>query len=206
MPDDHDDLTGVSAFAYEVGHLDRTPRAGWLMAGVKHPQTVAAHSHRVSVLAYVIAAQEGADADRACSLGAFHDVPETRTGDLSSMSKRYLTGVDPAVVAEDQTQGLPPALAIHVIELVGEFEAAKSEHATPEARCARDADKLECLLMAREYQREGYGEVQPWIDTMAAAVATETGKRLADLAQHQEPDAWWNATVASYGEATRQGG
>lgn len=105
------------------------------------------------------------------------------TGSLSSVNKRYLPEPDPLLVAQDQTAGLPAVLAQHVVDLVGEFEAAKQPAATAEARCARDADKLECLLQAQEYQREGYTEIQPWVDTMAAAVATGGGKRLARLAQ-----------------------
>ena len=60
-----DALHGVVKFAYETGQLKRLPRAGWLLAGVRDPESVAEHSFRVGVLAYIIAALEGADPDRA---------------------------------------------------------------------------------------------------------------------------------------------
>jgi putative hydrolase of HD superfamily len=36
-----------------------------------------------------------------------------------------------------------------------------------EARLAKDADKLECLIQAREYQAQGHEDVPPWIETSA---------------------------------------
>jgi 5'-deoxynucleotidase YfbR-like HD superfamily hydrolase len=58
---------------------------------------VAEHSFRVGILAYVIAVQEGANADRAATLGLFHDLPETRTGDANSISKRYVRAASPHI-------------------------------------------------------------------------------------------------------------
>lgn len=193
----------IAVLGYEVGHLAKTPRSGWELAGVALPQSVAEHSFRVGILSYLIAVQEGCNAERAATLGLFHDVPEVRTGDLNSVAKRYLTAVDPRRVAADQVADLPPNLAQHIIGLIDEFESAKEPDATPEARCARDADKLECLLTAREYLVRGY-PVQPWVDTMVAAVQTQAGKQFAVDAQRVSPGDWWHSTVSSYGlPATR---
>ena len=46
------DADRIVEFVYEVGQLKRLPRAGWLFAGVQHPESVAAHSFRVGVLAF----------------------------------------------------------------------------------------------------------------------------------------------------------
>jgi putative hydrolase of HD superfamily len=78
----------IIGFLFETGHLKRTPRSGWLMAGVPNAESVAEHSFRVGVIAYVIATLEGANADRAAALGLFHDVPESRTGDIPSVGKK----------------------------------------------------------------------------------------------------------------------
>src|SRR5260370_512152 len=51
---------------------------------------------------------------------------------------------------------------------------SQERQASLEARCSRDADKLECLVQAREYQHEGYTQLEPWITTMADAVTTTT--------------------------------
>ncbi|GAA3957238.1 HD domain-containing protein [Actinomadura viridis] len=189
----------IVAFAYEAGFLKRLPRAGWQLAGVASPESVAEHSFRVGVLAYVIAVQEGGNPDRAATLGLFHDLPETRTSDIASVGKRYVTSADPLAVAEDQVAGLPGVLAQHIVALVQEHESAKTPAATLEAKCSRDADKLECLLQAREYEAAGNTQVEPWITTMVDSVSTETGRRLAALAQQLPPRVWWDRFAQSYG-------
>jgi putative hydrolase of HD superfamily len=69
---------------------------------------------------------------------------------------------------------------------VSEYEAAE----TTEAICARDADKLECLLQAREYQEQGHQNLQPWIDSSLASLHTPTAKQLASEAVTQNSLEW----------------
>ena len=199
-----DALHGVVKFAYETGQLKRLPRAGWLLAGVRDPESVAEHSFRVGVLAYIIAALEGADPDRAAVLGLFHDLPETRIGDVPSVGRPYVTTAPPHDVAADQVAELPDLLATHIVALSCSSMSAKTAAATPESRCSRDADKLDCLLQAREYQSQGNEHMQPWIDSMVAAVSTETGKRLAAAAQEVAPGAWWAEFAANFGQQFQQ--
>lgn len=194
-----DTLHGVAKFAYETGQLKQLQRAGWLLAGVRDPESVAEHSFRVGVLAYIIAVLEGADPDRAAALGLFHDLPETRIGDVPSVGRPYVTTAAPHDVATDQVAELPAALAAHIVALIDEHEGAKTAAATAESRCSRDADKLDCLLQAREYQSQGNQLMQPWIDSMVEAVSTETGKRLAAAAQEISPGAWWAEFAANFG-------
>src|SRR5438067_844505 len=47
-PDDQDQpLAGVATYLFEMGHLKRLSRAGWLLLGIPQPETVAEHSFRV---------------------------------------------------------------------------------------------------------------------------------------------------------------
>lgn len=189
------DDENVAAFLIEAGHLKRTPRAGWAIAGVRSPESVAEHSYRTAVIAYVLAHMEGANPDRAATLAVFHDLPECRIGDIPSIGKLHHR-TQPAVdVAATQTAHLPASLADSIRHIIGEFEA-KTTH---EALCAKDADKIECLLQAREYLAHGYQLVQPWVDTMMAAVHTDSGYVLAKAALQVPVDAWWHDIVASYG-------
>ena len=199
MPESSNASAAIVSFAYEAGQLKKLPRAGWLLPGISSPESVADHSFRVAVLAYVIAVQEGANPDRAAALGLFHDFPETRIGDVPSVGKPYVTTADPGKVIADQTAALPDHLAAHVTALIAEHESAKTPGATPEALCSRDADKLDCLLQAREYQALGNQLVQPWIDSMIPVITTQTGMALAKTAQELSPNAWWTDLASSYG-------
>ncbi|TXS30717.1 HD domain-containing protein [Streptomyces sp. ms191] len=171
-----DDLSAVAHFLYEAGTLKHARRTGWWMAGVRDPESVAEHSWRTSLIASIIAKLEGADPARAAFLAVWHDTQETRTGDVNYLGKKYASSADPREVTADQTRGMPEVLAATVRELVAEYEAKESA----EALCARDADKLECMLQGIEYKAQGHENAQRWIDNSRARLTTETGQRLAD--------------------------
>ncbi|WP_327285381.1 MULTISPECIES: HD domain-containing protein [unclassified Streptomyces] len=181
-----DDLSAVARFLYEAGTLKHTRRSGWWMAGVNDPESVAEHSWRTSLIASVIAKLEGADPARAAFLAVWHDTQETRTGDVNHLGKKYAPAGDPQAVTADQTAGMPDVLASAIRELVAEYEAKDS----PEAVCARDADKLECMLQGIEYKAQGYANAQRWIDNSRARLTTGTGRRLADELLAQGPLDW----------------
>src|SRR5919197_1646236 len=171
-----DDLARLTGYLYEMGLLKRYKRTGWFILGVGDPESVADHSFRAAILPTALAALEGADPERAALLSLFHDSQESRLTDLPYVSKPYVTKAPNEDVTAAQTRGLPEPVAQVVEGAVGEYE----EHTSPEARCAHDADKLDCLLQAMEYREHGYRNVQPWIDTSLAQLQTVHGKRLAE--------------------------
>jgi putative hydrolase of HD superfamily len=181
-----DELRDTTGFLYEIGLLKRYKRTGWSQVGVPLPESVADHSFRVSVIASVLAAMEGANSQRAAFLALWHDSQETRTTDLPHLTKNYVSAAANEQVTRDQVAPLPPSVAGMISTAVAEYEAAE----TQEARCARDADKLECLLQAREYQEQGHTNVQPWIDSSLAALTTASAKQLAHEAMAQNSLDW----------------
>ena len=181
-----EDLTAVARFLYEAGTLKQTKRTGWWMAGVRDPESVAEHSWRTSLIATIIAKLEGADPARAAFLAVWHDSQETRTGDVNHLGKRYASEADPEAVTADQVGGMPEALASTVRDLVAEYEAKES----PEAICARDADKLECMLQGIEYKAQGYELAQRWIDNSRGRLVTKTANELADQLLGMGPLDW----------------
>jgi hypothetical protein len=68
------------------------------------------------------------------------------------------------------------------VALIDEHESTKFSSAT---------------LEAREYQREGYKVLEPWVTTIVDAVSTETGKRLAAAAPERSPSVWWEQFAAA---------
>lgn len=176
----------LAGFAFEMGVLKRIRRAGWWHVGVRDPESVAEHSLRVAQLATLIAAIEGADPARASLLAVWHDTPETRTGDIPHTARPYLDQHPAQAITADQTGALPDPAARTVQDAVAEFEAQQ----TPEAHCAKDADKLECLIQAIEYRDAGYTRVQGWIDSSRNGLRTDTARRIADAALLTSPLAW----------------
>lgn len=188
-------LTGTAAFLFEAGHLKHIPRAGWLLLGIPQPETVAEHSFRVGLVGIALAAMEGADPGRTAALCLMHDVHETRIGDVPSVGRAYVTTAVPEAVTAHQTSGMPDEIAKTFQELTAEYEATE----TLESRVAHDADKIETLLQAAEYETQGYGAA-PWRDTSIQALRTESAKRLAQAIVTTDPRGWWMTFASSYHE------
>ncbi len=183
----------IAKFLYEVGQLKRVKRSGWWIAGMKDPESVAEHSFRTAVIAYILARLEKADAGKAILMALFHDMPETRTNDAHRIVRRYANwvDVDRKAVAE-QSKRLPDEMAKQMITLFEEFE----EEASFEAKVVRDADLLECIVQAREYQAIGYHDVADWIFNAQSALKTESAKKLASECIETEPKEWWQGLKA----------
>ncbi|MGC5009387.1 HD domain-containing protein [Streptosporangium sp. DT93] len=171
-----EELPRLTGLLYEIGLLKRYKRTGWLVAGVQNPESIADHSFRTAIIASVITALEGGNPERAAFMSLFHDTQETRVTDIPYIGKRYLKTSPNEEVTADQVRGVPAVVAEMVSGAVGEYE----EKTSLEAVCARDADKLECLIQAVEYREQGHQNVQPWIDSSLAALQTASAKRLAD--------------------------
>ncbi|MEU8025517.1 HD domain-containing protein [Micromonospora haikouensis] len=181
-----DQHAAAMRFIFEAGVLKRAARTGWWFAGVKHPETIAEHSHRTALIGMILAAMEGADPARVTMLCVLHDTQETRTTDLPHIAKRYLTAAPHTTITADQVADCPPAVTDTITAAVTEYEAGE----TLDAIVARDADKLECLVQAVEYRHQGIDNVQRWIDSSRAALRTNSAHRLADAALTGRPLAW----------------
>ena len=79
-------------------------------------------------------------------------------------------------------------------DLTDEYEANE----TAEARLAHDADKVETLLQAIEYEAQGH-DTEAWKDTSLAALRTDAGRELARAIGSADPQ-WWSPFAASYHE------
>lgn len=188
-------LAGMATFLFEMGHLKNLPRSGWLLLGIPQPESVAEHSFRVGVVSIMLAALDGsADVGRTAALGLLHDAHETRIGDVPSVGRAYVTTAVPEAVTAHQTSAMPDSVAKTVQELTVEYEAAE----TLESRLAHDADKIETLLQAVEYQAQGY-DAGAWRETSLAALRTDAGRQLAQAIGSASPQ-WWSVFAASYSE------
>ena len=190
----------AAKFLYEVGQLKRVKRSGWWIAGVKDPESVAEHTFRTAVIAYLLARLEGADAGKTVLMALFHDLSETRTNDAHRIVRRYADwrDVDKKAMRE-QSKRLPDGVANEVVSFFEEFE----KEVSLEAKLVRDADLLECLIQAREYQALGYHDVADWISNAQAALTTESAKKVAVECLKTEPKEWWQGLKALEG---RRGG
>jgi putative hydrolases of HD superfamily len=194
VPMPEPEVEGLTNFLYEMGLLKRYKRTGWLIAGIDNPESIAEHSFRTAIIGYLLAVMEGADPAKTAALCLFHDTQETRLGDVPSVGKAYVVTAPNPEVTADQVAGFPAEIGQAVRQVVDEYEARQ----TLEAQLAKDADKLECLIQAREYQAQGHEDVPPWIETSAAALRSESARQLAEACQQVPPRQWWKAFAEAY--------
>lgn len=177
----------TAKYLYEMGYLKQVKRAGWGMIGIPQPESVAEHSFRTAIIGYVLASLAGADPQKTATMCLFHDTAEARTGDLHRVARRYHNGDGEERALADQVSRLPGAIAEEISLLVHEYE----KRVPLEGLLARDADLLECILQAREYQTQGFVDAEDWISGCYASLKTEEAKGLADACLQTEPSEWW---------------
>ena len=142
----------------DVHPLDQVPRAGYILRGVAAPESVAAHSHFVSLLALLFVEEypDQFDKGRALSMAVVHDLPGARLMDIPMpYADAYLQDAKrdaEQAIIEDLLDGFPADLAV----LHAEFCEAK----TPEAKLLRGLDKAQMMLKIVCYEREHRGRLE----------------------------------------------
>lgn len=168
-------MDDIVKLLFEMGVLKLVPRSGWFKVGIKEPESVAEHTFRTALLAFIVARDETSDLDtalRAAFLGLIHDLHESRTLDLHKVAKRY-TSVDSEQVIKEQ---------MNILGL--EEEIGSMEHLQ---HYVEDADKLELLLQAKEYS-EQYPSAMIYTENLE--FETKTAKKLAERIRESD-HRWW---------------
>lgn len=181
-------LTNIAKYLYEIGSLKHQKRTGWWRMGVRDPESVAEHSYRTAVIGYVLASLEGANPEKTAAMCLFHDTAEARIGDMHWVTKHYVHAKEAEQTAlDEQLAQLPEEINQKISALLREYK----EKSSPEALVTREADLLECLLQAREYEMQGYTKGLEWAKICAEGLQTETAKNLAESCLTSDPGAWF---------------
>jgi putative hydrolase of HD superfamily len=177
-------LKQIINFFFEMGMLKKTPRSGYQFLGSGR-ESVADHAFRVATIGFTLARlDKEADAFTVMRMCLFHDLPESRTGDLNYVNKRYVEVREDQAV-RDLAKTLPFGKEIEY--LLKEFKGGE----TREAQLARDADQLDLILELKEHQDLGNRYAKDWIHFALKRLKTELGKRLAAQILETDSTAWW---------------
>ena len=150
-------LEKLFSFSECMGKLKVIKRSGWIShVGVTEPESVADHSFRCAILAMCIGDLINVDTEKLIRMLLLHDVQEALTGDYDSYAKKeigiYKVKSQERTAIEDILSLLPPNLKRRYISLWEEYE----DQMTFEAILANDIDKIEMVMQALEYEKEGY--------------------------------------------------
>lgn len=151
--------------------LERIPRSGWIQAGQKNPESVAAHSLGTAFLALALGPriEPGLDVDRAVSLACVHDSTEALLMDLPRSASRLLPkGAKRAAEAAAAQELLAP-LSELALERQREFVSGD----TREARFAKLCDQLHMGVVWIAYLQSGWRNLIEFRSGIAALDTSE---------------------------------
>jgi putative hydrolase of HD superfamily len=177
-------MKNIVNFLFEIGILKKTPRSGYQFLGTGN-ESVAEHSFRVVVIAYLLAKNEPkADMQKVVLMSLFHDFHEARTGDHNYVNKRYVT-VNENKAVNDLARKL--SFGQEIVSLIDEFNSRE----TLEAQLSQDADQLDFILELKRQQDLGNISAAEWLKYSAKRLITDFAKTLADEIVTTDSSDWW---------------
>ena len=162
--------------------LKTTKRTGWVMRGVHHPESIADHMYRMSLMAMVAASSStnSLDTNKCIKLALIHDLAESKVGDITphcGVSDQSKYEMELNTMNEIRTMLGCTMGGDEIVNLWKEYEAGVTE----EAKLLKDLDKLEMILQAQEYEAEGSHEqsLDQFFNSTEGKWRTEIGKAWA---------------------------
>jgi len=168
-------MTNVLRFLNKIGKLKELPRQGWVLRGIKNSESIADHSFRVAMMAWVLGKQKrNLDIVKLLKMALIHDLCEVYSGDITpydsimpkdAKKKREIlktwprfTEAQKKKIAESKykkekagleklIKDLPTDIKKEINFLWIDYEKALS----PESRFFRQIDRAENLLQSLEY-------------------------------------------------------
>lgn len=176
-------LNFITDFIFEMGTL-RNMRRMHTQVIPGSNDTIASHSFRTAIIAYLLADLEGVNKEKVLKMALFHDIPETRTGDANFVNKFYVKDQEEKAHS-DQIANIPAESELKA--LFNEYKERK----TKEAIVAKDADTLDQLFLEKEVLNEKPEDFLKWHEFSVKKLKTKFAKQLAQTLKNRNPMQWF---------------
>ncbi|KAJ2515748.1 hypothetical protein GGI11_003668 [Coemansia sp. RSA 2049] len=146
-----------------VERLKRTKRTGWINNGIRGPESIADHMHRMGIMAMLIE-DEALDRSRCIKMAIVHDLAESLVGDITPHDG----------VSKEEKRKLEADAMEQLVQTLGMSEHAREIQAlwleyengeTNEAKLVFDLDKCEMILQALEYEKSDAKALDQFFDS-----------------------------------------
>lgn len=174
-------------FLFEIGTLKNSQR-GWHQHIVMDCASVAEHTMRVIWIALVICRMEKqGDENKIIRMAMVHDLPETRTSDLSYIQKVY--------VKTDDDSAARDLFADTMLSDFYENEFKEYEKRNCiEAKIVKDADNLDIDIELKEIEERGSKLPGKWAEIRKIVrnekLYTDSARKLWDSLQDSDVAGW----------------
>ncbi|MEM6672139.1 MAG: HD domain-containing protein [Planctomycetota bacterium] len=151
--------------------LDGLPRTGWVVRGVRPPESVAGHSLGVAQVALALAPRVDPPLDlaRVLAMAVIHDAPEAISGDIPRTATRLLPDGSKERLDASLADEVVAPLSDVALDAFREYE----QRATREARFVKACDRLHLGVRLLGYERSGWAGLDEFGPTVAAEALAE---------------------------------
>ncbi|CAJ0905374.1 6873_t:CDS:2 [Entrophospora sp. SA101] len=132
-------------FLHFCEQLKRTKRTGWVDNGIKDPESISDHMHRMSILALLLD-DPTLDRNKCVKMAVVHDLAECIVEAMKHLCKELLN---------DSQQSK------EIFDLWQEYEDGISN----EAKFVKDLDKFELILQAFEYEQSQNKDLEEFFES-----------------------------------------
>ncbi len=173
-------------FFIEIGKLKKIPRKGWVLRGIKEPETIASHTFRMVIVSWLLSRRQKLNVNKILKMSLIHDLCEVYAGDTTPYDKLFpkdkkqwkkIVSKWPRLSKREKEKSflekykkeaealeklilkLPPDLKKEIRNLWADYEKGL----TREGRFVRQIDRVENLLQALEYWKKNKQfAIKPW--------------------------------------------
>lgn len=173
-------------FFIKLGDLKRIERRGWVLRKIKNPETIAAHTFRTAMMAWLLCCKENMNISKILKIALIHDICEVEAGDTTpydrilpedEQKQKELLQKWPRLSKKEKEDffsqkyekedaalkkiiaKLPRATRDEINNLWEDYENG----ITKEGRFVKQLDRIENLLQALEYwKKEKSFAIKPW--------------------------------------------
>ena len=159
-------------------NLKKVNRQGWVdKLSIDNPESVADHSYSMAIMGMVFSDLENYDSEKILKMILLHDLAESEIGDytpgeITSEKKDELENNAFSKISEN----LPNPIKSQYQEIWNEYQ----ENRTSEAMIVHQIDKLEMVLQAKSYQKQGYSKekLQTFVESAEQEITNPKLKEL----------------------------
>ena len=143
-------------FFKTAANLKNISRQGWIdKLSLDSPESVADHSYSMAIMSMVISDLENYNSEKILKMVLLHDLAESKIGDYTpdQISKEKKKELENNAFFEI-VSNLPDSVRTQYLKIWQEYQ----ENNSPESKIVHQIDRLEMVLQAKLYQKEGNPE------------------------------------------------
>lgn len=143
-------------FFKTAANLKNISRQGWIdKLSLDSPESVADHSYSMAIMSMVISDLENYNSEKIIKMVLLHDLAESKIGDYTpdQISKEKKKELENNAFVKI-VRNLPDSVSTQYLKIWQEYQ----ENNSPESKIVHQIDRLEMVLQAKLYQKEGYPE------------------------------------------------